>query len=172
MKRLLVGRPIPTEEQEHQLLPKLIALATFSSDAISSTAYATEEILFVTAVTPSTLALGVDHLIPISIVVAFLLTIVVTSYLQTILSSPSGGHRRHPRAVHPPEGLLIRRCRPHRRRGHLQWCSCLPATEVPQRRQDHRVDGRDLGRPVLRRVGAGPPSAPLPEPRRDRDLRD
>src|SRR6266567_8628180 len=49
MKRLLVGRPIPTDEQEHQLLPKSIALATFSSDAISSTAYATEEILFVTA---------------------------------------------------------------------------------------------------------------------------
>jgi amino acid transporter len=91
MKRLLVGRPIPTDEQEHQLLPKTIALATFSSDAISSTAYATEEILFVTAVGGSSLVLGLDHLIPISIVVAILLTIVVTSYRQTIYAYPSGG---------------------------------------------------------------------------------
>jgi amino acid transporter len=91
MKRLLVGRPIPTDEQEHQLLPKSIALATFSSDAISSTAYATEEILFVTAVGGSSLALGLDHLIPISIVVAVLLAIVVTSYRQTIYAYPSGG---------------------------------------------------------------------------------
>ena len=90
-KRLLVGRPIPTDEQEHQLLPKSIALATFSSDAISSTAYATEEILFVTAVGGSSLALGLDHLIPISIVVAILLAIVVTSYRQTIYAYPSGG---------------------------------------------------------------------------------
>jgi len=91
VKRLLVGRPIPTDEQEHQLLPKAIALATFSSDAISSTAYATEEILFVTAVGGSSLALGLDHLIPISIVVAILLAIVVTSYRQTIFAYPSGG---------------------------------------------------------------------------------
>src|SRR4051794_34746002 len=91
LKRLLVGRPIPTDEQEHQLLPKSIALATFSSDAISSTAYATEEILFVTAVGGSSLALGLAHLVPISIVVAILLAIVVTSYRQTIYAYPSGG---------------------------------------------------------------------------------
>src|SRR3954468_24497938 len=91
MKRLLVGRPIPTDEQEHQLLPKSIALATFSSDAISSTAYATEEILFVTAVGGSSLALGLAHLVPISIVVAVLLFLVVTSYRQTIYAYPGGG---------------------------------------------------------------------------------
>ena len=50
IKRIFVGRPLATSEQEHQRLPKTIALAVFSSDAISSTAYATEEILFVTAV--------------------------------------------------------------------------------------------------------------------------
>ena len=50
VKRILVGRPLSTAEQEHQRIPKVIALAVFSSDAISSTAYATEEILFVTAV--------------------------------------------------------------------------------------------------------------------------
>ena len=49
LKRFLVGRPLATAEQEHQRIPKTIALAVFSSDAISSTAYATEEILFVTA---------------------------------------------------------------------------------------------------------------------------
>src|SRR5215203_2879475 len=49
LKRLLVGRPIATSELEHQRLRKLVALPTFSSDALSSTAYATEEILFVVA---------------------------------------------------------------------------------------------------------------------------
>jgi amino acid transporter len=91
VKRLLVGRPLATTEQEHQRIPKRIALAVFSSDAISSTAYATEEILFVTAVGASSLALGLDTLIPISIAVALLLTIVAFSYRQTIFAYPSGG---------------------------------------------------------------------------------
>jgi hypothetical protein len=78
-KRLLVGRPLATSEQEHQRLPKTIALAVFSSDAISSTAYATEEILFVIALGASSLALGLDMLVPIAIAVAVLLAIVVTS---------------------------------------------------------------------------------------------
>jgi amino acid transporter len=91
LKRLVVGRPIPTTEQEDQRLPKTIALATFSSDAISSTAYATEEILFVVAVGGSSLLLGLKTLVPISIVVALLLAIVVTSYRQTIFAYPSGG---------------------------------------------------------------------------------
>ena len=63
----------------------------FSSDAISSTAYATEEILFVVAVGGSSLALGLNTLIPIGIAVAILLTIVITSYRQTIFAYPSGG---------------------------------------------------------------------------------
>jgi amino acid transporter len=66
-------------------------LAVFSSDAISSTAYATEEILFVIAVGGSSLALGLSKLVPIGIAVAILLAIVVTSYRQTIFSYPSGG---------------------------------------------------------------------------------
>ncbi|MCU1458363.1 MAG: amino acid/polyamine/organocation transporter, superfamily, partial [Actinomycetia bacterium] len=70
---------------------KLIALAVFSSDAISSTAYATEEILFVVAVGGSSLALGINVLIPIAIAVAVLLAIVTTSYRQTIYAYPSGG---------------------------------------------------------------------------------
>ncbi len=91
VKRILVGRPLASTESEHQRIPKSIALAVFSSDAISSTAYATEEILFVVAVGASSLALGLDTLIPIGIAVAVLLTIVVTSYRQTIYAYPSGG---------------------------------------------------------------------------------
>jgi amino acid transporter len=91
LKRIFVGRPLATSEQEHQRIPKTIALAVFSSDAISSTAYATEEILFVTAVGASSLALGLDYLIPIAIAVAVLLAIVTTSYRQTIFAYPSGG---------------------------------------------------------------------------------
>ncbi len=91
LKRVLVGRPIATEEQDHQRIPKSIALAVFSSDAISSTAYATEEILFVTALGASSLALGLNTLVPIAIGVAILLTIVVVSYRQTIFAYPNGG---------------------------------------------------------------------------------
>ena len=90
-KRVMVGRPLASSEQEHQRLPKSIALPTFSSDAISSTAYATEEILFVIAAGASSLALGLGQLIPIAIVVAVLLAIVSISYRQTIFSYPSGG---------------------------------------------------------------------------------
>lgn len=91
LKRLLVGRPLATTEQEHQRIPKVIGLAVFSSDAISSTAYATEEILFVTAVGASSLMLGLATLIPIAIAVALLLAIVAFSYRQTIFAYPSGG---------------------------------------------------------------------------------
>ena len=91
VKRILVGRPLATTEMEHQRIPKTIGLAVFSSDAISSTAYATEEILFVIALGASSLALGLSELVPIGIAVAVLLAIVVTSYRQTIFAYPSGG---------------------------------------------------------------------------------
>ncbi|MEY2567423.1 MAG: hypothetical protein QOE35_1952 [Actinomycetota bacterium] len=90
-KRVLVGRPLASSEQEHQRIPKVIALAVFSSDAISSTAYATEEILFVIALGTSSLTLGLNKLIPIAIAVAVLLAIVVTSYRRTIFAYPQGG---------------------------------------------------------------------------------
>src|SRR6476469_9424919 len=91
VKRLFVGRPLASSEQEHQRIPKVIALAVFSSDAISSTAYATEEILFVIAMGASSLALGLSKLVPIAIAVAILLAIVVTSYRRTIFAYPQGG---------------------------------------------------------------------------------
>jgi len=89
LKRLLLGRPLRSAEQEHQRLIKVIALAIFSSDAISSTAYATEEILHV--LVPLAAMGALDYLIPISFVVVTLLAIVVFSYRQTIFAYPSGG---------------------------------------------------------------------------------
>lgn len=88
-KRLLVGRPLATADESHQRLPKLIALAVFASDAISSTAYATEEILHV--LVPVAGMEGLEYLIPIAIVVVILLAIVITSYRQTIRAYPTGG---------------------------------------------------------------------------------
>src|SRR5256714_1656519 len=89
VKRLLLGRPLRSAEQEHQRLIKVIALAIFSSDAISSTAYATEEILHV--LVPLAGLAALDDLIPISMVVVTLLAIVVFSYRQTIFAYPNGG---------------------------------------------------------------------------------
>src|SRR3954470_11771528 len=91
MKRVLVGRPLPSVDMEEQRLSKTVALAVFSSDALSSTAYATEEILFVTALGASSLALGLSKLVPIAVIVAVLLAIVIISYRQVIFSYPSGG---------------------------------------------------------------------------------
>ena len=89
VKRLLVGKPLASSEEGHQRLVKVIALAIFASDAISSTAYATEEILHVLVPVAGMDAIG--YLIPISIVVTILLAMVVTSYRQTIFAYPSGG---------------------------------------------------------------------------------
>jgi amino acid transporter len=91
LKRLLVGRPLASSESEEQRISKTIGLAVFSSDAISSTAYATEEILFVIAVGASSLALGIDRLLPIAGAVAVLLAVVVASYRRTIFAYPQGG---------------------------------------------------------------------------------
>src|SRR3954447_24293599 len=91
LKQIVGGRPMRSEQIEEQRLPKTIALAIFSSDALSSTAYATEEILFVTALGASSLALGLNVLVPIAVVVAVLLTIVIVSYRQLIFAYPDGG---------------------------------------------------------------------------------
>jgi amino acid transporter len=88
LKRLLVGRPLSTEEQQHQRLRKIIALAVFASDPLSSNAYATEAIMLV-LITAGTGALTLS--IPISIGIIMLLLIVGFSYRQTIHAYPSGG---------------------------------------------------------------------------------
>src|SRR5215208_2657515 len=92
VKRLLVGRALRTEQASHERLTKKTALAVFSSDALSSTAYATEEILLVLAVAAAYgQAYAFQYVIPISIGIAVLLAIVAASYRQTIHAYPSGG---------------------------------------------------------------------------------
>ena len=88
IKRLLLGREMATRELEHTLLPKALALPVFSSDPLSSNAYATQEILLVLAVAG---AGALQHVIPISLAVAILLATVVVSYRQTVRAYPSGG---------------------------------------------------------------------------------
>jgi len=92
VKRLLVGRALKTEQASHERLTKKTALAVFSSDALSSTAYATEEILLVLAVAAAATSGGsFSYVVPVSVGIAVLLAIVATSYRQTIHAYPSGG---------------------------------------------------------------------------------
>jgi amino acid transporter len=88
LKRLLVGRALSTSSQEHQLLPKFLALPVFSSDPLSSVAYATEEMMLVLV----TAGVGAfSYRLPIAFAIAALLAIVVTSYRQTVRAYPRGG---------------------------------------------------------------------------------
>jgi amino acid transporter len=93
LKRILVGSPISTEHAVHERLTKKTALAVFSSDALSSTAYATEEILLVLAAAAAfyNSPNPFRYVVPISIGIAILLVIVAISYRQTIHAYPSGG---------------------------------------------------------------------------------
>src|SRR6266568_6562250 len=88
VKRLLVGRPLRSQQLSETLLPKWLALPVFCSDPISSVAYATEEILLVLAAGGAA-ALGAAPWI--AVVVALLLVVVVASYRQTCHAYPSGG---------------------------------------------------------------------------------
>ena len=83
-----IGRPLATADAAHQTIGKAVGLAVFASDALSSTAYATQEILGVMAVA-GTMAYG--YLFPISLAIVVLLTIVTISYEQTIHAYPGGG---------------------------------------------------------------------------------
>lgn len=89
IKQVLIGRPLAQYEEEEQRLPKRVALAVFASDAISSTAYATEEILHI--LVPIAALASLAYLLPISFVVMVLLAIVVTSYRQVCYAYPNGG---------------------------------------------------------------------------------
>ncbi len=88
VKRLLVGRPVQSDRLGHTLLPKRIALPVFASDALSSVAYATEEILLV-------LSLGgiafFGYTPWIALAVGVLMLVVVASYRQNVHAYPSGG---------------------------------------------------------------------------------
>jgi amino acid transporter len=87
-KRLLVGKPMQSERLGHTLLPKKIALPVFASDALSSVAYATQEILIVL----SAGGLAFIAYTPwIAAAVALLMLVVVASYRQNVHAYPSGG---------------------------------------------------------------------------------
>jgi len=88
LKRLLVGPPMPLAQARHERLGKATALAVFSSDAMSSVAYATEEILLILVLAGAAAAYLAN---PIALFIAGLLVIVAISYQQTIHAYPSGG---------------------------------------------------------------------------------
>ncbi|HXG42779.1 MAG TPA: APC family permease [Dehalococcoidia bacterium] len=88
LRRMLIGSPFATSQAIHERLSKVKALAVFSSDALSSSAYATEEILIVLALAGSG---ALKWSLPIAAVIVALLAIVVLSYQQTIRAYPNGG---------------------------------------------------------------------------------
>jgi amino acid transporter len=88
VKRILLGTPIATAHAAHERLGPLTGLAIFASDALSSVAYATEEILLILTLAGGA-ALGFSF--PIAVAIAVLIGIVVSSYRQTILAYPQGG---------------------------------------------------------------------------------
>jgi amino acid transporter len=88
LKRLLIGSPMETKRLKHEKLPKWKALAVFSSDALSSVAYATEEILLVLMILGTSVFF---YSLPIALAIVGLLVIVTLSYRQIIYAFPSGG---------------------------------------------------------------------------------
>jgi amino acid transporter len=88
LKRVVLGRALASHKAEHQLLPKTLALPVFSSDPLSSNAYATEEMMLVLVLAG---AAGLSLMLPIAAVIVMVLLIVVTSYRQTVRAYPRGG---------------------------------------------------------------------------------
>jgi amino acid transporter len=88
VKAILIGRPLESAQEIQERLGKVKALAVFSSDAISSVAYATGEIMFVLAIAGSA---ALNLTVPIAFAIAILLFIVAFSYRQTIFAYPNGG---------------------------------------------------------------------------------
>ncbi len=84
----LIGRPLPSADAPNETIGKLVGLAVFASDALSSTAYATQEILFILAAAGSA---GFQYAFPIAIAIVALIVVVVISYEQTIHAYPNGG---------------------------------------------------------------------------------
>jgi len=88
VRRLLIGQPFRSDRLSHTLLPKRIALPVFASDAMSSVAYAPEEIFLVLSVA----GLSAYAMAPwTGVAVAFVLLVVVASYRQNVRAYPSGG---------------------------------------------------------------------------------
>jgi len=88
LKRLVVGRALASHMQEHQLLPKALALPVFASDQLSSVAYATEQMMLVLVVAG---AVALNWMLPLGIGIGLLLAVVIASYRQTCRAYPRGG---------------------------------------------------------------------------------
>ena len=84
----LIGNPLATAEAAHQTISKKVGLAVFASDALSSTAYATDEILIVLGLAG---AGALVFSLPVALAIIILLAILTISYEQTIHAYPSGG---------------------------------------------------------------------------------
>jgi amino acid transporter len=84
----LFGRPLPTADAPDEAIGKTVGLAVFSSDALSSTAYATQEIMIILAMAGTA---ALSFVLPISVAIVVLLAIVTFSYEQTIHTYPGGG---------------------------------------------------------------------------------
>src|SRR5688572_17500571 len=84
----LIGRPLSTADAAHETIGKRVGLAVFASDALSSNAYATQEILVILAIAGMQ---GFQYVFPISIAIGVLLVIVAASYRQVIFAYPQGG---------------------------------------------------------------------------------
>lgn len=87
-RQLLIGRPLQTADAPHQTIGKRIGLAVFASDALSSTAYATQEIMMILAIAGTG---ALSYVFPISLAIVTLMVIVTISYQQTIHAYPGGG---------------------------------------------------------------------------------
>ena len=121
LKRKLLGPPLHSDELEHQRLGKPTALAVFASDNLSSSAYATEEILHV--LVPAVGLLAFSLVMPITIALLVMLGLLILSYRETIKAYPVGGrrlpghprqlrHRARPRSPAPPcSSATSSRCR-------------------------------------------------------------
>ncbi len=89
VRKFLIGNPLHNSQHSHELLPKWKALALLSADALSSVAYATEEIII--PLTLSGVAFATTWSLPIALAILALMLIVAVSYQQTIRAYPNGG---------------------------------------------------------------------------------
>jgi len=106
LKRVIIGSPVSTERAGHAVLPKRLALPIFASDAMSSVAYATQEILLVLTVG----GIGYLYLAPwVGGAVALLMAIVVASYRQLVRAYPTGGgdYEVATKNIGKPAGVIV-----------------------------------------------------------------
>ncbi len=106
LKRVIIGSPVSSEETGHTLLAKRLALPIFASDALSSVAYATQEILLVLTVG----GVAYLHFAPwVAIAVVILMAAVVASYRQLVRAYPTGGgdYEVATKNIGKPAGVIV-----------------------------------------------------------------